>query len=93
MINIEEEDDDDFVEIVADIKSHERRPNSDQIISVLDDEESRDSNHSEKTKNLNQESAEPNNKLSQGGSNCTECPICLDSVTTSGSHRSNFYRI
>ena len=84
MINIEE-DDDDFVEIVADIKSHERRPNSDQIISVIDDEESRDSSHSDKT--------EPK-KLSQGGgSNCTECPICLDPVTTTGQHRSVFYRI
>lgn len=76
-----EDDDDDFIEYVGAMASHERPPRSDQIFELLDDEE----NISESAEA--ESSVRPNDAIRYSQSSKTECTICLDDLTSEGPHR------
>lgn len=74
------DEDDDFIEVIADVRSHDRVPRPEQICSLSDDEIEEKENA-----DITRRVESPLRRNSD--SDVLECPICFESVDSEGEHR------
>jgi len=74
----EKEDDDDFIEVVRDVRAHDRIPRPDQIYTLSGDE-SGDDDHDMAPTVIT--------PMRRSESEVLECPICLENLDSEGNHR------
>ena len=73
-----EEDDDDFIEVVRDVRAHDRIPRPDEIYTLSGDE-SGDDDHDMAPTVIT--------PMRRSESEVLECPICLENLDSEGNHR------